>query len=57
MIEYLTELAQDACDYSWDAAKGAHSVLCHRMVDGVLNWSNLKEIKKIRKPYAQRTTV
>ena len=46
MIEYLTELAQDACDYSWDTAKGAHSVLLHRMGDGVLNWSNLKEIQK-----------
>ena len=31
MIEYLTELTQNACDYSWDAAKGVHSVLLHRM--------------------------
>ena len=56
MIEYLTELAQDACDYSWDAAKGAHSVLLHRMGDGVLTWSNLKDIQKIRKRYAQTTS-
>ena len=56
MIEYLTELAQDACDYSWDAAKGAHSVLLHRMGDGVLNWANLKDIQKIRKRYAQTTS-
>ena len=56
MIEYLTELAQDACDYSWDAAKGAHSILLHRMGDGVLNWANLKDIQKIRKRYAQTTS-
>ena len=53
MIEYLTELSQDACDYSWEAAKGAHSVLLHRMGDGVVHWSNIKDVQKIRKRYAQ----
>ena len=53
MVEYLTELLQDACDYSWESAKGAHSVLLHCMQDGVVNWSNLKEVNKIRKRYAQ----
>ena len=46
MIEYLTELAQDASDYSFDAAKGVYLVLLYRMGDRVLNWSNLKEIQK-----------
>ena len=52
MVEYLTELLQDACDYSWDAAKGAHSVLLHRIQDGVVAWDNLKDVNKIRKRYA-----
>ena len=52
MVEYLTELLQDACDYSWEAAKGAHSVLLHRMQDGVVAWDNLKDVNKIRKRYA-----
>ena len=56
MIECLTELAQDACDYSWAAAKGAHSVLLHRMGDGVVHWSNIKEVQKIRTQYAQTTS-
>ena len=55
MISYLTELSQDACDYSWEAAKGAHSVLLHRMADGVVTWDNLKEVHKIRKRFAQTT--
>ena len=55
MIEYLTELMQDACDYSWESAKGAHSVLLHRMADGVVNWGQVKEVQKIRKRYAQTT--
>ena len=55
MIEYLTELMQDACDYSWESAKGAHSVLLHRMANGVVDWSQVKEVQKIRKRYAQTT--
>ena len=55
MIEYLTELIQNACDYSWESAKGAHSVLLLRMADGVMNWGQVKEIQKIRKCYAQTT--
>ena len=49
------ELAQNACDYSWEAAKGAHSVLLHRMGDGVVSWSYLKDVQIIRKRYAQTT--
>ena len=52
MSDYVTELLQDACDYGWESAKGAHSVLLHRMQDGVLTWHNVKEIQKIRKRYA-----
>ena len=53
MIAYLCELMQDACDFTWDSAKGAHAVLLHRMADGVVDWTQLKEIHKIRKWYAQ----
>ena len=53
MIAYLCELMQDACDFTWDSAKGAHAVLLHRMADGVVDWTQLKEIHKIRKRYAQ----
>ena len=53
MIDYLTELMQDACDYTWESAKGAHLVLLHRMADGVLTWGQAKEVHKIRKRYAQ----
>ena len=53
MNEYLTELAQDASDFSYEAAKGAHSVLLPRMGDGVVEWGNLNEVKKIRTRYAE----
>ena len=57
MIQYLTELIQDACDFSWEAAKGTHSVLLHKMADGVVDWSNITEIHKIRQRYAQTNSV
>ena len=44
MIAYLCELMQEACDFTWDSAKGAHAVLLHRMADGVVDWTQLKEI-------------
>ena len=53
MITYLCELMQDVCDFTWDSAKGAHAVLLHRMADGVVDWTQPKEIHKIRKRYAQ----
>ena len=56
MVEYLTELLQDACNYSWESAKGAHNVLLHWMQGDVVNWSNLKEVNKILKQYAQTSS-
>ena len=56
MCDYLTELLQDSCDFSWESAKGAHSVLMHRMADGVVNWDHIDEIHKIRRRYAQTTS-
>ena len=56
MIDYVTELLQDACDYSWDSAKEAHAVLLHRMAGGIVDWTQLKEVYKIRKRYSQTTS-
>ena len=36
MIDYLTELLQDTCDYSCESAKGAHSILLLLMADSVV---------------------
>ena len=46
MYEYLTELMQDTADNTWAAAKGAHAIYMHRMQDQVLNWGDIKKIKK-----------
>ena len=41
---------------AWEAVKGAHSFFLHRMEDGVVHWSNIKDVQKIRKRYAQTTS-
>ena len=33
MVEYLTELFQNVCDFGWQAAKGAHLVVMTKMED------------------------
>ena len=37
MIDYVTDLMQDAVDYGWESAKGAHFVLNTRLVEGSIN--------------------
>ena len=53
MIEYLVELMQDAVDFGWPSAKGAHFVLVHRIGDGMANWSDISSVHKIRERYTK----
>ena len=55
MVEYLTELFQNVCDYGWQAAKGAHLVVMTKMEDGLVTWGDLKRVNKIRKTYVRST--
>ena len=56
MIEYLIDVLQDAVDFSFPVAKGAHFVLTHRMIDGLVSWEDLDSVQKIRERYAKSTT-
>ena len=53
MIDYVTELMQDAVDYSWEAAKGSHFVLHTKLAEGNINWGEIEKIHKMRERYAQ----
>ena len=55
MIEYLTELFQNVCDFGWQAAKGAHLVVMTKMEEGLVAWADLKKVNKIRKTYVRAT--
>ena len=53
MVDYLTELFQNTCDFGWQAAKGAHLVVMTKMEEGLVNWSDLKKVNKVRKTYVR----
>ena len=55
MIEYLTELFQNACDHSWQAAKSAHLVVMTKMEEGRITWNDLKKVNKVRKKHVRET--
>ena len=53
MIEYLIELLQESLDFGWPAAKGAHHVLVHSIIDRLTSWADLESVKKIRERFAR----
>ena len=52
MITYLSDLMQDAVDYSFTAAKGAHYVLMHKLIDNSLSWRDMEGLTELRRRYA-----
>ena len=55
MLEYLTELMEDAQDFSWTSAKASHAVLLCRMEEGRVDWNDTAKIERIRRANAQRS--
>ena len=54
MLEYLTEIMEDANDFGWQLAKASHAVLLCRMEDGKVDWSETHKIDRIRRAHAQK---
>ena len=54
MLEYMSELMEDAQDFGWASAKGAHAVLLCRMEEGKVNWKMTERIDRIRRAHAQK---
>ena len=48
MLEYLTEIMEDANDFGWQSAKASHAMLLCRMEDGKVDWSETQKIDRIR---------
>ena len=48
MVRYLSELMEDATDFSWSNAKVEHAVLLCDMERGILNWGYTEKIDRIR---------
>ena len=54
MISYLSDLMEDATDFSWQGAKAAHAVLLCEMERGSLHWEDSDRIDRIRRAHAQK---
>ena len=46
MIAYCVDLMQDAVDFGWQSAKGAHFVLVNRLIEGSADWADLDGVQK-----------
>ena len=54
MVSYLSDLMEDAADFSWQGAKAAHAILLCEMERGSLTWENGERIDRIRRAHAQK---
>ena len=54
MLDYLSELMEDANDFSWQSAKASHAVLLCRMEEGKVEWGETSKIDRISRAHAQR---
>ena len=48
MLEYLSEIMEDANDFSSQAAKASHAVLLCRMEEGKVEWHETHKLDRIR---------
>ena len=56
MLDYVTEIMEDAQDFGWASAKGAHALLLCRMEEGKINW-HMTAIDQIRRAHAQKVVI
>ena len=54
MLEYLSDIMDDAQDFGWFTAKGAHAVLLCCMEENKVNWLQTEKIDRIRRAHAQK---
>ena len=54
MLEYFSELFEDANDFSWLGAKGAHAELLCKMKEGRVEWHEKEKVDRVRRFCAQK---
>ena len=54
MLEYITDIVEDAQDFGWAAAKGAHALILCRMEEGKVDWLNSEKLDRLRRAPAQK---
>ena len=58
MVRYLSDLMEDATDFSWLSAKVAHAILLlpysYVTWRGILHWGDTEKIDRIRRAHAKK---
>ena len=54
MVAYLSDLMEDATDFSWQGAKAAHAVLLCEMELGSVTWEDQDRIDRIRRSHVPK---
>ena len=54
MVSYLSDLMEDAIDFTWQGAKAAHAVLKCQMERGSLQWEDTDQIDRISRAHTQK---
>ena len=53
-LTYITDLLQDAADFSFESAKACHAVVLTTMEFDRVSWSDTLELDRLRRQHAQR---
>ena len=53
-VSYLSDLMEDATDFTWQGAKAAHAVLMCEMQRGSLKWEDTDRIDRIHRANTQK---
>ena len=53
-MEYFSELFEDANNFSWLGAKGAHAELLCKMEEGRVEWHEKEKVDRVRRLCAQK---
>ena len=48
MLEYMSDIMEDAHDFGWASAKGAHALILCKMEKGKVDWSTTEKIDRLR---------
>ena len=54
MLEYMTDIMEDAQDFGWATANGAHALILCRMEEGKVDWLSSEKLDRLRRAHAQK---
>ena len=54
MLQYMTDIMEDAQDFGWNAAKGAHPLILCRMEEGKVDWLISEMLDRLRRAHAKK---